>query len=103
MHQDTLEKLQRLRTLYGRAIRIVEGGGYRCPVYHSGEHSAHREGRAVDLGIYLEDYYAVIGLAQLQGFTGIGIKNHGGRWQIHLDDAVNLPGIRPRPWVWTYP
>jgi len=102
MQLHTLRRLQALRTRYGQPIHIVEGGGYRCANYDSNEHSAHREGRAIDPAIPREDLFRVIELAQRVGFKGIGVKNRNGRWQLHLDDAPNLPGIRPRPWIWTY-
>lgn len=102
MQPDTIARLERLREAYGQPIRVVEGGGYRCAAYEHSEHSAHREGRAIDPAILREDLFRFIQLAQAEGFTGIGAKNKDGRWQCHIDDAANLPGIRPRPWFWTY-
>jgi hypothetical protein len=102
MQKETLQKLQRLRNWLSKPMRIVEGGGYRCPQYETSQHSAHREGRAVDPGIQREDLYVAIQLGMSVGFKGVGVKNKDGRWQLHLDDAANLPGIRPRPWMWTY-
>lgn len=102
MHKDTLSKIEGLRVRYGKPIKIIEGGGYRCAAYSSSQHSAHRDGRAFDLGVPNTDYHKIISIATILGFAGIGVKNKGGQYQLHLDDAVNIPGIRPRPWVWTY-
>lgn len=102
MQDHTMRRLEILRQLYGKPMRIVEGGGYRCSNFDQNEHSAHREGRAADPAIPREDLYRLIELAQRVQFTGIGVKNRNGRFQLHLDDAPNIPGIRPRPWVWTY-
>ena len=102
MHPGTVHRLQRLRIFYGHPISIVKGGGYRCQDYASDRPgSAHTLGMAVDPAIPQGDLFKVLRLALDVGFTGIGIKNKGGRWQLHLDDA---PGgsNRVRPWIWTY-
>ena len=101
MTLGTVNRLQRVRDEYAKPIEIVEGGGYRCKMYDPSD-GAHPEGRAVDLGVPREDLYQLIGLAIKHGFVGIGVKNHGGRYKLHLDDAQATPK-RPRPWVWSYP
>jgi hypothetical protein len=93
--------LQSIRTEWGRPIRPVKGGGYRC-LLRDGKAGVHTEGRAVDVDVGREDYHSFMEHALYYGFTGIGIKNHGGRFQLHIDNAESQPG-RPRPWVWTYP
>lgn len=102
MEPDFMIKLQALRDMYLKPIKVVKGGGYRCKDYPSSYYSAHKEGRAVDPGIPQEDLFDVVCYALDCGFTGIGIKNSNGRWQLHLDDAEMIPSIRPRPWLWTY-
>lgn len=102
MNRRTVGRLQRVRSRYGRRMDIVEGGGFRCEKYENSATSAHRTGEAVDPGIPREDLFGVIKLAFEEGFTGIGVKNKGGRWQLHLDDAPAIAGVRPRPRVWTY-
>lgn len=102
MNSEFMERLEGLRRDWGHPIRIVEGGGYRCPIYAKSEHSAHREGRAADPAILPDQMYAFIQLAMAHGFKGIGVKNRHGKFQVHIDDAANIPGIRPRPWLWTY-
>ena len=100
MHPGFIKRLQALRTEWGKPFTAVSGGGYRCAVYGSTT-SAHHEGRAIDPTIGREDYHAFLEHALYYGFTGLGIKNKDGRFQMHIDDAEAQPG-RPRPWVWTY-
>lgn len=103
MDSGFIQKLQTLRDVLGVSIRIIpDGGGYRCSVYLNGSKSAHGEGRAADLNISRSYYYEIITMAEGLGFTGIGIKNKDGKFQLHLDDAEEIPGVRPRPWIWTY-
>ena len=102
MDPGFMQRLEDLRVAWGHPMRIVGGGGYRCPIYEKSEHSAHREGRAVDPVILPDQIYSFVQLAMAHGFKGIGVKNRSGHFQVHIDDAVNLPGIRPRPWLWTY-
>ena len=102
MNPEFMKRLQAFREDYGRSFRPVEGGGYRCADYNGSKTGAHVEGRACDPNISRDQYYRVLALALKHGFTGIGIKNKGGKFQLHLDDAEEIPGKRPRPWVWTY-
>ena len=101
MDNELIAKLQQLRTRYGKRIPIISG--YRCPHHPNwSATSAHGEGKAVDPGIPKEDFFQVLRLAFELGFSGIGVKQHEGRYQMHLDTADPLPN-RPRPWFWTYP
>jgi hypothetical protein len=102
LKKSSLMRLQRLRSLYGKPIGIIEGGGYRCESYTSSEISAHHSGHAFDLAYPREDHWLLLSLAMQVGFTGIGDKNKKGRYQLHLDDAPDIPHQRPRPWKWTY-
>lgn len=102
MDINFIQKLQKLRDVLGVSVGIVEGGGFRCSIYLKGRKSAHGEGRAADLSVGRDRYFQIISIASSIGFTGIGIKNKDGKFQIHLDDAEEIPGVRPRPWVWTY-
>jgi uncharacterized protein YcbK (DUF882 family) len=102
MRQSTMDRLQRVRDKYGKPIAIVSGGGFRCASYDDSK-SAHKEGMAADLDVPRGSLFRLIRYAMEEGFTGIGVKNHDGRWQLHLDDAPEIPGVRPREWFWTYP
>jgi hypothetical protein len=102
MDKQTLLRVQRVRSRYNKRLQIVKGGGWRCENYEPSETSAHREGKAVDLGYPIEDHWLMVVLGIFAGFHGIGDKCKGGRWQLHLDDAEEIIGVRPRPWKWTY-
>lgn len=92
--------LQPLRHEYGKPIKIVPGGGFRC-VSYDGKNGTHTEGRAVDVGCPQEDYPWLIEAAFYYGATGVGVKSRMGQFQLHLDTGESKPG-RPRPWIWTY-
>lgn len=102
MDPEFMLLFQDVRTHYGKEIHIPKGGGYRCPNYGGSETSAHREGKAGDLLIPREDIFYLVRLAITNRFTGIGVKNKDGEWQLHFDNADEIPGKRPRPWLWTY-
>jgi len=100
MNQSTLNRNQELRDRWGKPYTIAKGGGYRCPDYDNSK-GAHPLGMGIDPMIARQDMYAFVKLAMLCGFTGIGVKQKSGRWQVHMDDAPASPS-RPRPWMWTY-
>ena len=102
MNKTTLLRIQRLRTAYGKRLDIVKGGGWRCENYEKSGTSAHREGKAFDPGYPIQDHDTLLGLGYELGFTGKGDKCKGGKYQLHLDDADEIPGVRPRPFKWTY-
>lgn len=101
MDLNTVDRLQALRDAYGERLDIIEGGGYRCSKY-DGKQGAHTEGHAADLGFPREDLFKLVALATAVGFTGIGVKNKDGAYQLHVDDAPARLPSRPRPWLWTY-
>ena len=101
-----LDRLQTLRLSLQRPIILTSA--YRSPecnlqVASTGADGPHTTGRAVDILIAGADALDLIGRAWVNGFTGIGLKQHGphGRRYVHLDDLLSAPG-RPRPWIWTY-
>jgi uncharacterized protein YcbK (DUF882 family) len=106
MHPAFMDRLQRLRRAFRQPIIITSG--YRCPDYNAcisttGRHGPHTTGRAADVQVVGGDALDLLVMAREQGFTGIGVKQHGkhgGRF-IHLDD---LPDhyAGPRPWLWSY-
>jgi len=102
MDKGFMFRLQRLREEYGKSFSPVKGGGYRCVNYAKSKCTAHREGKAIDPDIPKEDYFIFIKLAMKHGFTGIGVKNKKGHYQLHIDDALEIKGIRPRPYFWSY-
>ena len=109
MHTDTMDRLQRVRSDYGRSIAI--SSGYR-DITHSieaakiekhGRAGAHSTGRAVDLAVRGADAVRVLALALDAGFTGIGVQQAGEKRFIHLDDIQPEDDFHvSRPWIWSY-
>src|SRR5262245_38192927 len=104
MQLDFIDKLDRLRGIYGRPL--VVNSGYRCPEHNSavsstGPTGPTNTGRAVDFGISGVDAYELLEVAlSMSAFTGVGVNqkgNHAGRF-LHIDD---LPSPS-RPGVWSY-
>jgi uncharacterized protein YcbK (DUF882 family) len=100
---ETLSKLNRLRQALGRPI--VLNSAYRCEAYNKkiGATQTHATGRAVDIKCSHRDAYDIISLADVFGFTGIGVSQKGDIQSrfVHLDDLPESEG-RPRPHVWSY-
>lgn len=103
MDESFMDRLQALRTEYGKAMEITSG--YRAPSHpieaRKGSPGAHASGRAADIAVLGGDALQVIELALRHGFTGFGVNQKGGGRFIHLDDLPNETG-RPRPWIWSY-
>lgn len=102
MNQDFMARLEALRLRWGKSFSPVDGGGYRCAIYRHSETDPHGEGVACDPGISRDDMHAFLKLAFEMGFRGVGAKQRDGRWQVHIDTASEIDGVRPRPWFWTY-
>ena len=102
MDPDFMSRLQGFRTDLGIAFSPVYAGGYRCPAFNQSDTGSHTEGKAIDLNINKIHYHKTMKLAFKHGFTGIGVKQKDGKFQLHIDTADEIPGVRPRPWVWTY-
>ncbi len=98
MDEDFMDRLQALRTEFGKPMTITSG-------FRSAKHSAerrkakpgaHAQGKAVDIALMGEDAYELVNLAVRFGFTGIGVSQKaGGARYIHLDTA-------PRRAIWSY-
>ena len=111
MNEDTMDRLQELRSEYGRGLRI--SSGFRSP-RHSIEakkkdpelnprHGGHATCRAIDIAIRGEDAYMVLALAISLGFTGIGVSQKGDNRFLHLDDIQSDDNFHvPRPTLWSY-
>jgi zinc D-Ala-D-Ala carboxypeptidase len=100
MKPEFMDKLQALRTEYGRPMTI--SSGYRHPSHPiergktiSGEHSS---GLACDVAVHGADAYRIIQLAIKHGFTRIGVQQKGTGRFIHLGMSKNLPN----PTIWSY-
>ena len=103
MNETFMDRLQEIRTLYGRPMRITSG--FRCPAHNdkvsgSGLVGPHTTGRAVDVGVAGRSAFDLTAIAFTQGITGFGFSQkvpHSSRF-IHLDDLT--ADLRPR--IWTY-
>jgi len=102
MNAKFMQRLQTFREVMGIPFSPVKGGGYRCESYNKSKTGAHVEGRAIDPNLPKDLLFKAVSVAISVGFTGIGIKNKNGAYQLHLDDAEAIPGKRPRPLIWTY-
>lgn len=105
MRPETVDRLDRLRELYGKPIAL--SSAYRCAkrnteVSSTGQNGPHTTGQAVDILVRGAEGLVLMGLAQRLGFTGFGVKQHGASRYLHLDDLPEAEG-RPRPWLWSYP
>lgn len=100
MDPEFMEKLQALRTEYGKPIRI--NSGYRSPEHPieaaKDKPGSHASGCAVDIAADSIEAYTIVKLAFKHGFTGIGVSQKAGARFIHLD---TLEG-HPRPNLWSY-
>ena len=102
MHAGFMDRLQQLRTRYGRPMVITSG--YRDATHpieaRKASPGAHSTGRAADIAVDRGEAYALLKMALELGFTGIGINQKGSGRFIHLDD---LPGgDHLRPTIWSY-
>lgn len=103
MQPEFMKKLQHLRTLHERPLRVTSG--FRCPEYNqrvstTGPNGPHTTGLAADISVAGAEAHSLLSLCMVK-FTGVGVKQHGphaGRF-IHLD--IIAPGAT-RPWLWTY-
>ena len=102
MDKDFMIRLQSFRDLIDIPFSPVYGGGYRCADFNGSTTGSHVEGKAVDPDFGKEHYHKALDAAMFHKFSGIGMKQKKGKFQMHLDTAENIPYVRPRPWVWTY-
>lgn len=103
---EFVAKLNELGAAYGPEPLTVSSG-YRCPGHNqrvstSGPRGPHTTGQAADLLVDRKNAHRLLGLAMAMGFTGVGVKQHGGSRFLHLDTLPDAPG-QPRPTVWSYP
>jgi len=97
-------RLQRLRDEYGKVIQVTRG--WNCYEYDSDHYKGygvHPTGHAADVVIPRKNVHEFLYLAFREAFTGIGVRAHGDRRFIHLDDLGYGPAwVNKRPWFWTY-
>ena len=99
-------RLEALRVEMGVPFPLTSA--YRSPEHNraigGGDQSAHLIGRAVDIRISGAEALSLVVMARQQGFTGIGLRQHGLRATrfVHLDDLDGSQSEQPRPHIWTY-
>ena len=96
MQHEFMEKLQRLRSIYGKPLRITSG--FRS-VKHSIEAKktapgVHTLGIACDIGCQGVEAHRILSLALELGFTGIGVQQKGEGRFLHLDTGPTR--------IWSY-
>ena len=98
MKPEFLEKLQLLRTMYGKPMVITSG--YRCPQHPievaKSAPGPHATGLACDIGVQGAEAHHLLKLSLDEGFKGIGIQQKGSGRFLHLDLA-SLDGR-----LWSY-
>lgn len=103
MQASFMERLQQLRTAYGKPMPI--SSGYRSPKHpieaKKPRPGAHSTGYACDVAVQGVDAVRLLTLALTLGFTGIGVQQKGGGRFIHLDTHPDAAHIS-RPAIWSY-
>lgn len=105
MDEDFLFYLQQSRELLDKPM--VVSSGFRCRKHPSEvtkhDLGPHAQGKAVDILIHGIWARRLVAIAEIVGFTGIGIMQHGDieKRFIHLDTCEDRPN-RPRPHIWSY-
>lgn len=101
IRESLLDKLQAMRTEYGKPMRITSG--YRCPKHPieavKTTPGAHALGIAADIGVEGAEAHRVLALAMKHGFNGVGVQQKGSGRFIHVDVRSNE---LPSPAVWSY-
>ena len=100
-----LAELDRLREAFDGPL--VVSSGYRCaqhPVEAKKAAPGAHNRAAIDACVYGATAYRLLGIAQLLGWTGIGVRQKGplSSRYLHLDREESPRGEAPRPTVWSY-
>lgn len=97
MRSEFLERLQALRSAYGKPLHITSG--YRCPQHPveaaKAQPGMHAAGLAADIGISGSEAVALLRLALDAGFRGVGVQQKGNGRFLHVD-------LRETPTIWSY-
>lgn len=87
MQEEFLDKLQKLRDMYGRPLIITSG--YRDSTHpieaKKGKGGYHTKGIACDISCGSRQAFDIITIALNVGFTGVGVNQKGDGRFIHLD------------------
>ena len=99
MHPAFMQRLQHLRTKFGKPMIVTSGyRSKRHPIEANkaspGEHS---HGRAADIAVRGADALLLLRLALEFGFTRIGVQQKGEGRYLHLGDSPDFP-----TGIWSY-
>jgi len=101
MDDGTMDRLQALRTEWGRSMQI--NSGYRCKQHPieaaKAQPGGHASGRAVDVALVPGLRSRFLSIAKRHGFTGVGVA----KTYVHIDDLQPGEFNKRRPAKWTYP
>ena len=94
MQPDFMQKLQSLRTEYGKPMKITSG--YRDATHPQEIKKAapgqHSQGLAADIACTATEAHQIVKLAMKHGFTGVGVSQRNGIPRfIHLDLRAGTP------------
>lgn len=100
MHPEFMDRLQRLRTAYGKPMSI--SSGFRSKRHSiediKSEPGEHTTGRACDVAVFGDDAYRLLLLAMMHGFDRIGVYQKGAAHSRHLHLGDNPYFPTPRVW-----
>jgi len=103
MDPDFMDRLQQLRTLYGKPMPL--SSAYRCRNHPAeagkAEPGEHCAGTAVDVRIRGADALELLHLALTLGFNRIGVSQKGTARFLHLGVSP-IGGRLPSPMIWSY-
>lgn len=102
MQVEFMDRLQAIRTEYGRPLRITSG--YRHPTHPvearkghaTGEHTL---GMCADIAVQGADAVELLRIALAHGITRIGVQQKGSGRFLHL--GIGGQGL-PAPAIWSY-
>lgn len=97
MQKEFLDKLQHLRSEWGKPIYISSGYRHETHPLEVKKSVAgwHSKGLACDIAISGGEALKLVVMAVAYGFNGVGIQQKGGVRFIHLD-------LREAPALWSY-
>lgn len=103
MDTEFMEVLQRIRTAYGKPMRVTSG--YRDPTHPieaakgGASRGEHTMGRCADIACEGAEAVILLTLALANGITRVGVQQKGTGRFLHL--GIGGPGLA-NPWIWSY-
>ena len=102
MQAEFMDRLQAIRTEYGRPLRITSG--YRAPSHPAEARKGHATGEhtlgtCADIAVQGADAVELIRIALAHGITRFGVQQRGDARFVHLGIGG---GSLPSPAIWSY-